>query len=353
METTTSTIIGVFNRYETAAQAARQLAAAGVPQDAIQIDSEAKTEAAGRSRVGNESETGGGISGFFHRLFGADTPEEHVHSLSNQYSDVIQRGGAVLWATVSDANVDRVVEVLNSAGAIDVDEQSADSGTVPITAGRSERSQVGTAEAGNAIPVIEEEVQIGKRVTRRGGVRVYSHVVEEPVEEEIALREEHVRVERRPVDRPVTPADESRLRDQSFEVTETAEEPVVQKRRRVKEEVIVGKETTERTERVQDTVRHTDVNVEPIDTTTPDKYREDFRRDYDANYAASGTDYKTLQPAYDYGYTMANDPRYKGKSWSDVESELRTDYLRRSPNSTWDRVKGAVRYAWESVTGRR
>ena len=52
------------------------------------------------------------------------------------------------------------------------------------------------SEEGASIPVVEEELQVGKRAVKRGGVRVYSHVVEKPVEENIELREEHVNVER-------------------------------------------------------------------------------------------------------------------------------------------------------------
>ena len=43
-----------------------------------------------------------------------------------------------------------------------------------------------------------------------------------------------------------------------------AEEPVVQKRARVREEVVVGKETKQRTEQVRDTVRRTEVEVEQL-----------------------------------------------------------------------------------------
>ena len=39
--------------------------------------------------------------------------------------------------------------------------------------------------------------------------------------------------------------------------------------------------------------------------------------------------------------------------WSEVESDLRTDYERSYPNSAWERVKSAARYGWEKVTGRR
>jgi hypothetical protein len=50
---------------------------------------------------------------------------------------------------------------------------------------------------------------------------------------------------------------------------------------------------------------------------------------------------------------MASDPRYQGRSWEEVESTFRTDYLRNNPHSTWDNIKGAVRYGWEKVTGQR
>jgi len=45
-------------------------------------------------------------------------------------------------------------------------------------------------------------------------------------------------------------------------VTETAEEAVVSKTARVTEEVVVSKDVTERTERVADTVRRTEVDVD-------------------------------------------------------------------------------------------
>lgn len=55
-----------------------------------------------------------------------------------------------------------------------------------------------------------------------------------------------------------------------IEVTETAEAPVVSRETRVVHEVVVGKQATDFTEMVHDTVRHTDVEVEQIagQTTT-------------------------------------------------------------------------------------
>ena len=60
---------------------------------------------------------------------------------------------------------------------------------------------------GEKIDVVEEELVVGKREVNRGGVRVRSYVREVPVHEQVRLREEHVEIERRPVDRPVTDAD--------------------------------------------------------------------------------------------------------------------------------------------------
>src|SRR5690606_32671935 len=63
-------------------------------------------------------------------------------------------------------------------------------------------------EAGTrSIPVIEENVEIGKRTVETGGARIRPKVTERPVEEDINLREEHVVVERNPVNRPASEAD--------------------------------------------------------------------------------------------------------------------------------------------------
>jgi len=166
----------------------------------------------------------------------------------------------------------------------------------------------------------------------------------------------------RAVNRPVSDADRTNMRDQTIEVTETSEEPVITKRARVVEEVSIGKETTERTETVHDKVRRTDVKVEKLGAegrgaegrgrNTGD-YDTEFRRDFETRYAPQGGKYESYAPAYQYGYTMAGDQRYANKSWGDIESNLKTDYLRNNPNSTWDEAKGAVRYGWEKVTGKR
>ena len=119
------------------------------------------------------------------------------------------------------------------------------------------------------IPIVQEELEVGKREVARGSVRVHTTVEEQPVGTDVRLREENVHVERRPVDRPATEADLNAAAKGSIEVTERAEVPMVDKQARVVEEVVVGKDVSERTETVRDTVRKTDVAIDEIDTSAP------------------------------------------------------------------------------------
>ena len=118
------------------------------------------------------------------------------------------------------------------------------------------------------LPVIEEQLQVGKREVQSGGVRVHRRVTEKPVEETVTLREEEVNVERRPANREVSQADMAAMRGGTIEVTEMAEQAVVAKQARVVGEVVISKDVAEREETVRDTVRRTDVEVEQLDADT-------------------------------------------------------------------------------------
>ena len=106
-------------------------------------------------------------------------------------------------------------------------------------------------------------------------MRVYRRTVDEAVSEDVSLHSERVVLEHRDVNRPATDADLF-AGDQAIELVETAEVPVVQKVARVVEEVHVGKVESDRTEMVEDTVRHTEVDVQPVETTT--RRTETFQR---------------------------------------------------------------------------
>jgi stress response protein YsnF len=62
----------------------------------------------------------------------------------------------------------------------------------------------------------------------------------------------------------LTDADFDAFQERTIELTEMGEEVVVAKEARVVEEVSIGKDVTEQTQAVRDTVRHTEVNVEEV-----------------------------------------------------------------------------------------
>lgn len=122
----------------------------------------------------------------------------------------------------------------------------------------------GTADDEVAIPIAEEQLVVGKRTVARGQIHVRTHTVETPVHEEVRLRDEHVDVERRPVNERVSDTT-GLFKDRTVEMTETDEEAVIGKEARVVEEVVVRKQEGERRERIDDTVRRTEVDVERLD----------------------------------------------------------------------------------------
>jgi len=120
-----------------------------------------------------------------------------------------------------------------------------------------------------AIPVVEENIRVGKREVESGGVRVTTSVEATPINEQVTLREETVTIDRRTVDQPVDAATVTEaFREGTFEVRERDEEAVVAKEARIVEEVVVGKQAQERTETITDTVRRTNVDVEQISGQT-------------------------------------------------------------------------------------
>jgi len=232
------------------------------------------------------------------------------------------------------------------------------SSTTPSTGVTGQTHGATTRDRDEAVlPVVEEQLNVGKREVETGGVRIQTRVEETPVEEQVNLREERVNVDRRPVDRPVSGADANAFQERTFEVRTTAEEAVVQKQARVVEEVVIGKEVQERTETVRDTVRRTDVEVEGQDRERTvaasgyDVYDTDFRNRFQTYGANSGYTYDQYAPVYRYGYNLANTPGYSGKDWSAIETDAQQRWEERNPN-TWEQFKDDIRYAWDKARGK-
>jgi len=281
------TVIGMFDDAQQAREAALKLENVGVTRDHIDISAQS---AAGTAHTATPDRDDDTISGFFRSLFNSD---DEV----SKYSSVARRGAMVTVHADSPQQAERARDILDQCGAVDVDErhQQYQTGWTGMAAGQSPASQStgmssqdtssatpmgATAGAQNlnrqdvtgrgadatdrAIPIIEEHLQVGKREVETGGARIRSRIVEKPVEEHLRLRQEHVWIERNPVNRPASEADIQGFREGQIEMTEHAEVPVVNKEARVVEEIRMGKEVEERDETVRGTVRRTDVDVERL-----------------------------------------------------------------------------------------
>lgn len=124
-----------------------------------------------------------------------------------------------------------------------------------------------SSEGEEIIPLAEETLVVGKHTVNRGTTRVHRYVVETPVEQDVSLTEERVVVERR---KPATDAVTGEtFTEVTIEMIDTAEVPVVAKGLRVKEEIVIRKERTERVATVRETVRRDEVQIERSDVEEP------------------------------------------------------------------------------------
>lgn len=273
----TKTIVGLFDDMSSAERARNNLKALGIDDSYIEQASASDYQAT--TTKPQEK------SGFFERLLGFGVPNEDA----GLYTEGIRRGGYALTVRTDESLVEDVVDTIERDGAINIDrhaEYLREKGwtgydpTAPqyddperIQLQKDYKSWEGSRFPGDneerVIPVIEEDVKIGKRtVEGRGGVRVYSMVTETPVEEDVTLHKEHVRVDRRPVDRPVG-AEMNAFEEGEFEVTERSEEAVISKEPRVVEEVVVSKETKDETQHIRETKKRKDVRVESLKDKEP------------------------------------------------------------------------------------
>lgn len=79
-------------------------------------------------------------------------------------------------------------------------------------------------------------------------------------------------------------------------------------------------------------------------------YDDDYRTHYRDYLSASGGTYEDYEPAYRYGGELGGNVRYRGRDWTDVESDARRDWEERYPNNGWERFKSAVRRGWERTS---
>lgn len=173
--------------------------------------------------------------------------------LAERYGAAIRQGHTLIAADIADQDADAAEAILDENGAIDL---PGDSAVQKADGGRDAEEET--------VRAVKEEVAIGKRRVAKGGLKVTSEVTETPVRETMTLRDETVDVERRTVDRVLSPDEEAAAFDgKTIELTAITETPEITKEARVVEEVVLSKQASEQEKTVETVARRTDVKVEP------------------------------------------------------------------------------------------
>ncbi|MGB3587150.1 MAG: YsnF/AvaK domain-containing protein [Tunicatimonas sp.] len=255
------TVVGIFNSLNDAQRAFDDLLDNGFERNQVDI-SEDYGSSYDSYNVNDRKQHDEGISGFFDTLFGTDD-----HKDKDKYQNAVRKGTMVTVHAQSKDKAQKASTILDKLGAIDMEGEVSGHHSTDATAVTGDKS----------IPVIKEDLQVGKREVETGGVRVRSRIIERPVEETLRLRTEHVHVKRNPVDREATAAELDNLADGEIEMTEHREEAVVNKEARVTEEISVDKDVEERKETIRENVRETEVD---IDDTSAKRTDVDLDKDH-------------------------------------------------------------------------
>jgi uncharacterized protein (TIGR02271 family) len=320
------TVTALFDTRSEAEAAKTRLTSSRIDADNIRIiDKQSGGSSSGSS--GGSSSSGAGSSsggssdagngqGFWGSLKDMFMPDEDRHA----YGEGISRGGFMLCAQVDEDETDEAIQILDESNSVDFDKrqdewrssgwtgynsdagsgmfgsenttgtgataggmtgglatgatgmpltgQSSGLGTGGGTTGTEDRERSNVVQEEH-IPIVEEELRVGKREVNRGGARVRSYAREVPVHEQVSLREEHVSIERRPVNETLGTGQLSgadAFQERTIDMTETSEEAVVAKEAKVREELVVKKTAEEHVENIDETVRRTEVDVEEGET---------------------------------------------------------------------------------------
>jgi hypothetical protein len=289
------TVVGVFERYATARQAAQQLRESGFG-DSVYVTDEVASIEGEAPDAGHESRDDGGflaqVRGFFADIFDGDDKEV------SPYAEALRGGGGVVKVEVeAESQAEAARAALEAAGAMDFDERSREwrasgwqeqGGSIrqsqSTNVGQGALSDAGD-EAGRDMARVATGAEQGGAssgssqglMDRKGGVRIYPRPVQSEVEDTI------------------------------------------------------------------DMAQPESARADPGVVAASDQSH------FEANYAPSGGLWQDYEPAYRYGDALQSDTRYMGRGWDEVEPDLRSGWESRNAGP-WEKFKGAIRHGWERMT---
>jgi hypothetical protein len=88
----------------------------------------------------------------------------------------------------------------------------------------------------------------------------------------------------------------------------------------------------------------------PIDLTRNwDDVASRYEMLWGQHYGTSDATWDQVAPVYRFAWQMANDPRYRGRPWSEAEAAVRQEWESAAGQASWSDVAGPIRDVWEDV----
>jgi hypothetical protein len=290
----THTLTAVFETRAEATLARDELVHSGYDDQRIQIHDSGSV--AGTARINDDASILGQVQQMFSQLIGREHADRHV------YAEALNRGHTVLAVEAAALEeAERAADIIEDFNPIDIDEHET-----------MWRASGWGAEA------LRRDTGAQQVAPEQHGIRQREDAV-------VFARAEQV----------ATPG--AQQRGEVGGIPPAAAEAVADIQGTIQRS---GMRIYPRNEPNQDTLHILRGNEE-----TEDEY---FRSHWEKTY--TGGTYQEYDPAYRYGESMAGNPGYEDKPFSEVESELRVTWERRHPQSSWDKFKEAVRHGWERLS---
>lgn len=324
MTNATTVLVGVFEDEITARAVQDELTDAGFRAHAgtaEMLAAEASRGGAGLSGDVHRDSASRGVAGFFRSLFGTDEAD----AAAGSYADAVIRGGVAVTVSVEDDRMEEAMNILHRHRPVDIDQRLGQS---PI------RVVAGTPAAGDTPRVAGNE---GRASTAAD--EGYTTDFRKHFDTEYGNRGESWGAYEPAYSYGYRSASEARFRERGWNDSEAELRAAY-----------LGRNPAGDWDKLKSAIRYGFERARPAPRWSD---HPDFQRHFHSNYEGLGLDWTAYAPAYEFGARMAREPRYRGRTWEEAESLAKTDYLRENPDSRWDNIKGAVRYAWEHVTGRR
>jgi uncharacterized protein (TIGR02271 family) len=249
-------VVAVYDTEASANAAMKSLRSAGYLTDDISvIRDEREAEKAGLYEPG-----------IWQRLFGRDLEHHEAAVLGRS----LKEGSVIVSVRVPETEASKVLNLLDTHQPVNIvdrakayDLMGATAGMATMTAASKLPDKDSKLRDEEMLRVAEEQINVGKRIVEAGHTRVRRFVVDKPVEAKITLHEEHAEVIRRAISDPAYLKDID-WSEKTIDITETAEEPVVNKTARITEEIVIRKQGSDSTRTVHDTVRSQQVEVDHL-----------------------------------------------------------------------------------------